>query len=147
MGRKTPEVLWTYRTTKRALTGEISFSLAYVTETIIPVDISMLTLLVEGVDRDQNDAQLRLILDQSEEKRQQAQIRIIIYEQQILATHHKVKIREFQAEDGLAARYSDYTIERSREVRPNWEGPYTIIARGGKRSYTLADQDGKILKK
>jgi len=34
-----------------------------------------------------------------------------------------------------------------RKLGPNWEGPYIIIARGGKRSYTLADEDGKILKK
>jgi len=50
------------------------FSLAYGMEVIILVDISMPILRVEGVDRDQNDAQLFLILNQSEEKRQQAQI-------------------------------------------------------------------------
>jgi len=47
---------------------------------IILVDINMPTIHVEGVDRDQNDAQLRLILNHSEEKWQQAQIRIISYQ-------------------------------------------------------------------
>ena len=48
-------------------------------EAIITVDISRQTLCVKGVDRDQNDAQPSLILDQSEEKQQQAQIRIAAY--------------------------------------------------------------------
>ena len=64
-------VLWAYKITKRVPTGKTLFSLAYGTEVIIPVDISMLTLHVKRVDRDQNAAQLRLLLDQSEEKRQQ----------------------------------------------------------------------------
>ena len=72
---KLPGVLWAYKTIKRVPTGETPFSLAYGTEVIIPVDISMPTLRVNGVDRDQNGAQLRLVLDQSDEKRQQAQIR------------------------------------------------------------------------
>jgi len=41
---KLPRVLWAYRTTKRVPTGEAPFSLAYRTEAIIPVDISMPTL-------------------------------------------------------------------------------------------------------
>ena len=74
-------VLWAYKITKRVPTGKTLFSLAYGREVIIPVDISMLTLHVKRVDRDQNDAQLRLILYQSEEKRQQIQIRITAYQQ------------------------------------------------------------------
>jgi len=66
------------RETPRGATGEALFLLAYGTEMIISVDIRLLTLRVEGVDRDQNDAQLCLILDQSEEKR--AQIRITAYQ-------------------------------------------------------------------
>ena len=54
-------VLWTYETTKRISTSATPFSLAYRTEAIIPVDISM-TLRVEGVVQNQNDALLRLML-------------------------------------------------------------------------------------
>jgi len=56
MARELLGVLWAYKTTKRVPTGEIPFSLAYGTEAIIPVNVSMPTLHVEGVDRDQNDA-------------------------------------------------------------------------------------------
>jgi len=65
---KLPGVLWAYRTTKRIPTGETPFSLAYGTEAIIPVNISMPTLCMEEVGQDKNDVQLCLILDQSKEK-------------------------------------------------------------------------------
>jgi len=33
------------------------------------------------------------------------------------------------------------------KLRINWEGPYIVVAKGGKNSYTLSDHDGKILGK
>ena len=66
-----------------------SVLVAYGTEDIIPVEIDMLTLQVEKVVPDQNGTLLRLMLDHSEERRQQAQIRIATYQQQIRAAHHK----------------------------------------------------------
>ena len=67
MREKCPEVLLAYKTTKRVPIGETSFSLAYGTEAIIPVDISMPTFRVEGVVSDHNDTLLRLMLAHSEE--------------------------------------------------------------------------------
>ena len=61
---KLPRVFWAYRTTKRVPTGKTPFSLAYITEVIIPVDINMLTLRMEEVDQNQYDAQLLMALDQ-----------------------------------------------------------------------------------
>jgi len=79
-------------------------SLAYETKAIIPINISMPTFLV-GVVLNQNDTLLRLMLDHSEEKRQQAQIRIVTYQQQIWAAHHKkVKPKEFLIEDLVLRR-------------------------------------------
>jgi len=62
-------VLWAYRTTKRVPTGKTPFLLAYGTEAIIPIDVSMLTLRVEGVLQDQNDNLLHLMMDHLEERR------------------------------------------------------------------------------
>ena len=49
----------------------------------------MHTLRTTEIDQDQNAIQLGLTLDQSEEKRWEAQIRIGTYQQQIKASHHK----------------------------------------------------------
>jgi len=98
--RKYPECSGLTGPPNVVLTGEISFSLAYETKVIIPIDIRMLTLRVKGVVQDQNDALLRLTLDHSEERRQQAQILIAACQQQIWPTHYKkVKSQKFQVGD------------------------------------------------
>ena len=119
MGQEAPRSTLAYRTTKRIPTGETPFSLAYKKKITIPINISMPTFQVEGVDRDQNDAQLCLILDQSEEKRQQAQIRIIIYQQKNLvrAPQEGEDARISSQRLGLEACNSDDTAEGSREAR------------------------------
>jgi len=68
MGEKTTRDALGIPTTKRILTGETPFCLAYGT-TIIIVDVCMPTLHIEGIEWDQNAAQLRLAQDQSEERR------------------------------------------------------------------------------
>jgi len=133
---KLPRVLWAYRTTKRIPTGETTFSLAYETEVVIPVDICMPTLRLGEIDRDQNAIQLCLTQDQSDERRQEAQIRIAAYQQQIKAFHHKkVKVREFQVGEIVIKRVIQSTKERNTgKLGPNWEGLYIVIAIGGNGS-------------
>ena len=80
--------------------GETPFSLAYVAKAIIAINICMPILRTGEFDRDQNIIQLRLTQDQSDERRREAQIRIIAYQQRIKASHHKkVKAHEFQVDD------------------------------------------------
>ena len=109
-------------TTKHVPASETTFSLAYETEAIIPVIISMSTLRVEGVIQDQNNTLFHLMLDHSEE-RQQAQIRIAAYQHQIWATHHKVKYREFQVGDLVLKHMIQSTQQRNQgKLGPNLEG-------------------------
>jgi len=70
MGRETLRSALDLQTTKRVPVGETLFSLAYKMKVIIPLDISMLTLQVKGVDQDQNDSLLHLMLDHSKERQQ-----------------------------------------------------------------------------
>jgi len=104
---------------------------------------------VEGVDPEQNDAQLHLMLDQPKEKRQHAQICITASQQHIRAAHHKnVKVQKFQVGDLILKRVTQTTRQKDQgKLGPNWESPYIIVTRGGKRSYTLVDQAGNQLKK
>ena len=82
-------VLWAYRTTKHIPTGKTPFLLAYGTKAIIYVDICMPTVRTLEIDQSHNATQLCLKLDQLEEQRREAQIRIISYQQQIKASHHR----------------------------------------------------------
>ena len=108
-------------------------------QAIIPVDVYMLTLYMKEIDWDQNAAQLRLAQDQSEERQRQATVQIAAY-QQVKAAHtnKKVKAREFQIGD-LVLKHVIRSIEVKNvgKLGANWEGPYTVVAKGGKGSYTV----------
>ena len=122
-------VLWAYETTKCVPIEETPFSLAYETEAIISVNISMPIFRVEGAVPDQNNIQLSLMLDHLEEKRQHAQIYIAAYQQSIQAAHHKkVKPKEFLVGDLVLMRVIQSTRQKDNgKLEPYWEGPYIII--------------------
>jgi len=88
---------------------------------------------------DQNAIQLCLVQNQSEERRREAQIRIATYQQKIKAFHlKKVKPCGFQVGDLILKQIIQSTNERNvGKLRPNWEGPYFVMAKGGNGSYTL----------
>ena len=60
---KLPSVLWAYRTTTRTLTGETPFRLAYGSETVIPVEVGLISYRVENYDENKNDEVIRLQRD------------------------------------------------------------------------------------
>ena len=102
----------------------------------------MPTLHTEEVNWDQNVAQLQLAQDLSEERWRQVLIRITAYQQQIKVAHHKMKPREFQIGDLVLMHIIRSTAKRNtRKLKANWEGPYIIVAKEGKGSYTLATPD------
>ncbi|KAL5562544.1 hypothetical protein UlMin_032291 [Ulmus minor] len=70
-----PLVLWAYRTSFRAVTGETPFSLAYGVEAVIPIEISLPTFRVDNFDEENNDVLLALATDLLEEKRETSQVR------------------------------------------------------------------------
>ena len=60
--------------------------------------------------------------------------------------HTHLKAREFQIGDLILKHMIQYTKGKTRrKLKANWEGPYTVIAKGGKGSYTLIDQDRETL--
>ena len=89
----------------------------------IPVDASMLTHQTEGVKWDQNDIQLRLAQDQSEERRQQAQIPIAAYQQRSRASHHKKVKRVSRRQPSHQMRHPEYSREECRKARSQLGGP------------------------
>lgn len=66
-----PEVLWSYQTTH-----ETPFSMAFSSEAIVPVEISMPTERVEYYEQARNEDELLLNLDLLNEKREAAQLRL-----------------------------------------------------------------------
>ena len=58
-----PIILWAYHTTSRIPTGKTPYSTIYRTELVIPVEIEMQSFKISNFDKENNDAEVRLILD------------------------------------------------------------------------------------
>ena len=74
-----PSVLWAYRTTARAPTGEMSFRLAYGSEAVIPAEVGLISFRVESYDENKNEEAMCLQLDLVDEVRMTAEQRMARY--------------------------------------------------------------------
>ena len=63
-----PNVLWTYRKTKRTATGETPYSLAFGTEAVSPIEHRLISFRVQQFEPKDNEVKLRANLDLLEEK-------------------------------------------------------------------------------
>ncbi|KAL5545199.1 hypothetical protein UlMin_008983 [Ulmus minor] len=142
-----PLVLWAYRTSFRAATGETPFSLAYGVEAVIPIEISLPTFRVDNFDEENNDVLLALATDLLEEKRETSQVRAAALQQTIARYYNsKVKLRRFVKGDLVLRKVFLNTKEKGVGVLgPNWEGPYRVrtIIRPG--TYELETLEGRVL--
>ncbi|KAL5550934.1 hypothetical protein UlMin_001110 [Ulmus minor] len=142
-----PLVLWAYRTSFRAATGETPFSLAYGVEAIIPIEISLPTFRVDNFDEENNDVLLALATDLLEEKRETSQVRAAALQQTIARYYNsKVKLRRFVKGDLVLRKVFLNTKEKGVGVLgPNWEGPYRVRAIIRPGTYELKTLEGRVL--
>ena len=68
-------VLWSYRISFRATTGETPFSLAYGVDAVVPVELGIPTFRIENFNEEDNDVLLALASNLLEEKSEKAQLR------------------------------------------------------------------------
>jgi len=120
---KLPFALWAYRTTHKTATGHTLFSLAYGSKAMIPIELEVPTHRRIHFNQAQNEWLLLEALDQLDEKRQEAELRISAHQQRI-ARHFnsKVRHRSFKVWDLVLKKIMTAT----GVFRPNWEGPYLI---------------------
>ena len=94
--QKLPEVLWAIRTTTTEATGEATgetpFSIAFGTETILPIETLIPSGRVENFDAATNEECLRLSIDLIEERRERADLHNQVYKQRV-ARHYNSKVR------------------------------------------------------
>ncbi|KAL5552138.1 hypothetical protein UlMin_002314 [Ulmus minor] len=142
-----PLVLWSYRTSFRATTGETPFSLAYGVEAVIPVEISLPTFRVDNFDEESNDVLLALATDLLEEKREISQVRAAALQQTITRYYNsKVKLRRFVKGDLVLRKVFLNTKEKGVGVLGlNWEGPYRVRAIICSGTYELETLEGHVL--
>ncbi|KAK6122158.1 hypothetical protein DH2020_044099 [Rehmannia glutinosa] len=119
-----PGVLWSYRMTHLAATGETPFSLAYGAEAVIPVEIGAPTFRIANFEENCNEAALRTELDLLEEKRCSVEMKNAVYKQRSERYYNsKVKERRFQVGDLVLKKI---TGVQPNPLKPTWEGPFRV---------------------
>ena len=100
-----PEVLWTYRTTRKFSTRETPFALAFGTEAVAPVEVGLESLRVEFANAEHNEESLRLNLDLLEEKQEQAWKHAKDYQRKTTRYYdRKVRANSFKHDDLVLKR-------------------------------------------
>ncbi|XP_004295649.1 PREDICTED: uncharacterized protein LOC101312238 [Fragaria vesca subsp. vesca] len=90
--QKLREALWAIRTTPTESTGEMPFSLAFGTEAVIPIELTVPSGRVEGYNEETNAEGLQLNMDLIEEKRERVDLHNQVYKQRV-SRHYDSKVR------------------------------------------------------
>ena len=140
-----PGVLWSYRTTTRTSTGETPFSLAYGMEAVIPTESEVPTARYELTTDEVNWENMCHELDNIDEKRDKALLRISTYQQSIARHYNKnIRTRTFKVGDWVLRRVFQNTKEAGAgKLAPTWEGPYLITKVVGHGAYKLQTKEGR----
>ncbi|XP_077228332.1 uncharacterized protein LOC143861275 [Tasmannia lanceolata] len=137
-------VLWAYRTTPRAPTGESPFNLSFGTEAVIPVDVGTPFPRVTNFNEQLNGDGLRANLDLLEEAREESRIRVAAYKQKVSRYHDsRVRPREFRVGDLVLRKAAISQPKKVGKLSPTWEGPYRVkevVRPGSYKLETLGEQ-------
>ncbi|XP_048622678.1 uncharacterized protein LOC106393842 [Brassica napus] len=124
-------VLWSHRTTPRGSTKSTPFSLAYGVEAMAPAEVNVSSLRRSKMPQyvELNKEMLLDALDEIEERRDQALLRIQNYQHQIESYYNKrVRARPLELGDLVMRKVFENTKElNAGKLGARWEGPYQII--------------------
>ncbi|GJV96843.1 reverse transcriptase domain-containing protein [Tanacetum coccineum] len=139
-------VLWAHRTMIKSSNGETPFSLTYVTEAVIPVEIGMPTFRTAKVDMGKNDEALEINLDLLKERREQAAIQEAKSKAK-MEKYYNARVRNTSFNPGdLVYRNNEAShAEDGGKLGPKWEGPYEVTEALGNGAYKLRDRNGNVL--
>ncbi|XP_062167005.1 uncharacterized protein LOC133873301 [Alnus glutinosa] len=87
-----PEVLWSYRTTRRTPTGETPFSLTFGTEAVIPAEVGSPNFRLAYYNPGLNDEKAKLHLDLLQEKRDDSQVTWAAYQNRTTRYFNKLVV-------------------------------------------------------
>ncbi|GJV11148.1 reverse transcriptase domain-containing protein [Tanacetum coccineum] len=139
-----PNVLWAHRTMLKTSNGETPFNLTYVSEAVIPAKIGMPTYRTIHFNEAQNEEEMRLNLDLTQERREAAAIREAKYKNKVEQYYNKrVRPMAFKVGDFVYRRNAASRVENQGKLGLNWEGPYRVIEAYDNGSYKLTTMNDK----
>ncbi|XP_013614194.1 PREDICTED: uncharacterized protein K02A2.6-like [Brassica oleracea var. oleracea] len=124
-------VLWSHRTTPRGSTKSTPFFLAYGVEAMAPTEVNVTSLRRSKMPQyvELNKEMLLDVLDEIEERRDQALLRIQNYQHQIESYYKKrVRARPLELGDLVMRKVFENTKElNAGKLGAMWEGPYKTV--------------------
>ena len=140
-----PNVLWSYRTTPSSTTRETPFSLAFGAEAMIPVELAIPSLRAQSYLPAENEELQRMELDLVQERRDNAQLRVAAYHQQV-AKYYDSRVRGRELKVGqLALRKIEK--ETLKKLDSKWEGPYRVVQVVKPGTYRLETLGGRPIRR
>ena len=144
---KLPFALHAYRTRVRTSTGATLYSLVYGIETVLPIEVEILSLRVlKEVKLEEAEwvqaryEQLNLV----EEKRMKAICHGQLYQKRMMRAHDKkIRPRQFQGGELVLKRIPQNHQDSRGKWSPNWEGPYVVKKAFSGGALILIEMDGK----
>nr|XP_009790372.1 PREDICTED: uncharacterized protein LOC104237841 [Nicotiana sylvestris] len=129
-----PEVLWAYRTTPKSSMGETPYLLVYGIDIVIPVEVGEPSLRYSNESGEDNDKSRLQDLDEVEEQRDMAHVRMVSQKQQVERYYNKrAKVRSLKISDYiLKAKKQASKDPYEGKLGTNWDGPYKIVAAANK---------------
>ncbi|XP_075112405.1 uncharacterized protein LOC142182220 [Nicotiana tabacum] len=111
-------------------TGETSYSLVYDIDAVIPIEVEEPSLRYSNESGSSNDESRLQDLNEVEERRDMAHIRMVAQKQQAERYYNKkAKVRPLRLGDYmLKAKTQAARDPNEGKLGTNWDGPYKIIA-------------------
>ncbi|XP_075099330.1 uncharacterized protein LOC142176146 [Nicotiana tabacum] len=110
--------------------GETPYSLVYGTDAVIPVEVGEPSLRYSNESGPSNDESRLQDLDEVEERRDMAHIRMIAQKQQAESYYNKkAKVRPLRVGDYILKSKTQAAKDPNEgKLGKNWDGPYKITA-------------------
>ncbi|XP_070004344.1 uncharacterized protein [Nicotiana sylvestris] len=121
-------------------TSEASYSLVYETDAVIPVEVGEPSLRLSNESRLQD-------LDEVEERRDMAHVRMVAQKQQAERYYNKkVKVRSLKLGDYVLKAKAQIAKDPNKgKLGTNWDGPYKIMSAANKRAFQSETMEGKLI--
>nr|XP_016470772.1 PREDICTED: uncharacterized protein LOC107793016 [Nicotiana tabacum] len=126
---------------------ETPYSLVYGTDTVIPVEVEEPSLRYSNENGPSNDESRLHDLDEVEEWRDMAHIRMVAQKQQIERYYNKkAKVRPLKVGDYILKAKTQAAKDPNKgKLGTNWDGSYKITATTIKGAFQLETMEGKLL--
>ncbi|XP_070042953.1 uncharacterized protein [Nicotiana tomentosiformis] len=127
--------------------GETPFSLVYVAEALIPVEVGEPTLRYLQLSKEANNEAMLFNLELLDDPMDLAHIRMAAHTQRMERYYNRrANLCYFKVGDLVLRKVTQNTQELSAgKLGPTWEGLYRVLAVTGKSSYELENQSGEKL--